>query len=95
MPIFTGDLDFSKISKPLCDLLSKDVAWNFDEKCMSAFEEIKELLISAPIMCVPDWTLPFELMCDASDYAMGAVLGQRKEKRMHAIYYASRTLNDA
>lgn len=51
--------DFSKISKPLCDLLSKDVAWSFDEKCRQAFEEIKELLISAPIMCVPDWTLPF------------------------------------
>ena len=56
---------------------------------------IKTLLTTAPIMSAPDWTLPFELMCDASDYAMGAVLGQRKDKLMHAIYYASRTLNDA
>ena len=43
----------------------------------------------------PDWTLPFELMCDASDYAVGAVLGQRVEKRPHVIYYASKTLTDA
>ena len=56
---------------------------------------LKELLTSAPIMAPPDWSSPFELMCDASDYAVGAVLGQRKEKRPCAIYYASRTLNDA
>ena len=43
----------------------------------------------------PDWSLPFEFMCDASDYAVGAVLGQRNDKRPYAIYYASRTLNDA
>ncbi|KAM2294963.1 hypothetical protein ACFX1S_034816 [Malus domestica] len=53
------------------------------------------MLTSAPIIVPPDWSLPFELMCDASDYALGAVLGQRKDKRPHAIYYASRTLNDA
>ncbi|CAN6586155.1 unnamed protein product [Malus baccata var. baccata] len=45
--------------------------------------------------CPPDWSLPFELMCDASDYALEAVLGQRKDKKPHVIYYASRTLNDA
>ena len=42
----------------------------------------------------PDWSLPLELMCDASDYAIGVVLGQRKEKKLHVIYYASRTLTD-
>ncbi|XP_024163856.1 uncharacterized protein LOC112170792 [Rosa chinensis] len=67
--------------------------WNAD--CQVAFEQLKELLTSAPIMLPPDWSLPFELMCDASDYAVGAVLGQRKEKKPYAIYYASRTLNDA
>ena len=46
-------------------------------------------------MVAPDWTLPFEIMCDASDYAVGAVLGQRRDKHFHPIYYASKTLNDA
>ncbi|KAM1764041.1 hypothetical protein ACFX11_003324 [Malus domestica] len=53
------------------------------------------MLTSAPIIVLPDWSLPFELMCDASDYALGAVLGQRKDKKPHVIYYASQTLNDA
>ncbi|CAN6544176.1 unnamed protein product [Malus baccata var. baccata] len=87
--------DFSKISNPLCRLLQKDVAFDFNEECEKAFNHLKEMLTSAPIIVPPDWSLPFELMCDASDYALGAILGQRKEKRPHVIYYASRTLNDA
>ena len=67
----------------------------FDDECMHAFNLLKEKLICAPIMCAPNWNLPFEIMCDASDYAIGAVLGQRKDKKLHVIYYASRTLNDA
>ena len=53
------------------------------------------MLTTAPIIQAPDWTLPFELMCDASDFAVGAVLGQRSDKKPHVIYYASRTLNGA
>ncbi|CAN6691732.1 unnamed protein product [Malus baccata var. baccata] len=87
--------DFSKISNPLCQLLQKDVPFQFDEECESAFKQLKEKLTSAPIIVPPDWSLPFELMCDASDYALGAVLGQRKDKQPHVIYSASRTLNDA
>ncbi|CAN6679393.1 unnamed protein product [Malus baccata var. baccata] len=87
--------DFSKISNPLCRLLQKDVSFDFNKECEKAFNHLKEMLTSAPIIVPPDWSLPFELMCDASDYALGAVLGQRKEKRPHVIYYASRTLNDA
>jgi len=52
-------------------------------------------LITAPKIQPPYWSLPFEIMCDASDYAVGAVLGQRKEKKMHAVYYASKTLDGA
>ena len=62
---------------------------------MNAFELLKKKLTSAPIVVAPDWILPFELMFDASDFAVGAVLGQRKEKVFYSIYYASRTLNDA
>ncbi|CAN6580912.1 unnamed protein product [Malus baccata var. baccata] len=87
--------DFSKIAQPLCRLLQKEVAFEFDDACSTAFKHLKEALISAPIITHPDWSLPFELMCDASDYAIGAVLGQRKNKQPHVIYYASRTLNDA
>ena len=62
---------------------------------MIAFELLKKKLTPAPIVVTPDWNLPFELMCNESDFAVGAVLGQRKEKVFYAIYYASRTLNDA
>jgi hypothetical protein len=87
--------DFSNITKPLMHLLQKDVAFNFDQKCLVAFETLKSALVSAPIIQPPYWSQPFEIMCDASDYAVGAVLGQRKEGRVHAIYYASKTLNEA
>jgi hypothetical protein len=87
--------DFSKITKPLTNLLQKDVAFDFDEKCLAAFRILKSALVSAPIIQPPDWRQPFKIMCDASDYAVGAVLGQKKEGRVHAVYYASKTLNEA
>ncbi|XP_070022689.1 uncharacterized protein [Nicotiana sylvestris] len=60
-----------------------------------AFEELKKRLVSAPIVVAPDWEQPFEMMCDASDYDVGAVLGQGKDKVIHPIYYASRNLSGA
>ncbi|KAK2359233.1 hypothetical protein QL285_084625 [Trifolium repens] len=87
--------DFSKIAKPLSNLLNKDKSFNFDHDCLTAFNDLKERLTTAPIIIAPDWTIDFELMCDASDYAVGAVLGQRKNKIFHAIHYASKVLNDA
>ncbi|KAJ0576065.1 putative nucleotidyltransferase, Ribonuclease H [Helianthus annuus] len=87
--------DFSKISRPLTKLLEKDAPFIFDKECNQAFLTLKEMLVNAPIMIAPDWKFPFEIMCDASDFAVGAVLGQRKEKHFHPIYYASKTLNDA
>ncbi|CAL9025480.1 unnamed protein product [Prunus brigantina] len=62
---------------------------------IEAFTTLKKELTSAPIIIAPDWSLPFEIMCDASDFAIGAVLGQKKNKLPHVIHYASRTLNDA
>ncbi|XP_019158165.1 PREDICTED: uncharacterized protein LOC109154882 [Ipomoea nil] len=87
--------DFSKIALPLCKLLQKETSFEFDKKCKGAFDELKELLTSAPIIQPPNWNYPFEIMCDASDHAVGAVLGQKIGKSSHVIYYASRTLNDA
>ncbi|CAM8963625.1 unnamed protein product [Rhodiola kirilowii] len=87
--------DFSKIARPLTHLLCNDVEFNFDEGCLEAFEKLKKNLVSAPIVQPPNWDLPFELMCDASDYAIGAVLGQRVEKKLHVIYYVSKVLDSA
>lgn len=87
--------DFSKVAKPLSALLMKGVAFDFDSNCVQAFDVLKKSLVTAPILVAPDWSLPFEIMCDASDTAVGAVLGQRKDKVFHTIYYASKTLNDA
>ncbi|KAJ9562043.1 hypothetical protein OSB04_007203 [Centaurea solstitialis] len=88
--------DFSKITKPLCNLLHADQAFEFTSECKVAFEKIKiKTLVTAPIVVAPDWKLPFEVMCDASDWAVGAVLGQKREKIFHLIYYASKTLIDA
>lgn len=87
--------DFSKIARPLCDLLAKDANFDFSASCLESFDHLKRELTSAPIIRPPDWTKPFELMCDASNYALGAILGQRIDKLPHVIYYASRTLNNA
>ena len=87
--------DFSKIARPLCRLLEKETKFNFDDSCNDAFEEIKSRLVQAPIMAAPEWDQGFEVMCDASDFAMWAALGQRKEKIFRAICYASRTFNEA
>jgi hypothetical protein len=87
--------DFSKITKPLTHLLQKDVAFDFNEMCLVAFRTLKSVLVSAPIIQPLDWSHPFEIMCDASDYAVGVFLGQRKEGRVHTVYYASKTLNGA
>ena len=85
--------DFSHIARPLINLLAKDVPFEFGDACLKSLENLKKALISAPIIQLPDWSLPFEIMCDASDYAVGAAFGQKKDKKHHAIAYASKTLS--
>ncbi|KAI3748436.1 hypothetical protein L6452_11499 [Arctium lappa] len=87
--------DFSKITRPLCELLQKEVDFDFNEVCKSSFDLLKDMLTSAPIIQPPNWQLPFEIMCDASNHAVGAVLGQKDGKNSHVIYYASRSLDSA
>ena len=84
--------DFSQIARPLTSLLAKDATFIFNDECHEAFQIIKKALISAPIIQPPDWNHSFEIMCDASDFAVGAVLGQMKDKKHYAISYASKTL---
>ncbi|RDY13977.1 Retrovirus-related Pol polyprotein from transposon 17.6, partial [Mucuna pruriens] len=89
--------NFSKLALPLSKLLQKDVEFNFDQPYIEAFQELKSRLTSAPILQAPNWALQFELMCDASNSALGAVLGQRAGAGLpvHVIAYASRTMDPA
>lgn len=73
-------------------LLEKEAPFIFSPECIEAFQTLKKNLTEAPILDAPDWDLPFELMCDASDFAIGAVLGQRKIKHFQPIHYASKTM---
>nr|GEV84731.1 hypothetical protein [Tanacetum cinerariifolium] len=82
-------------SGPMTHLLEKETPFVFSKECVDAFDTLKKKLTEAPIFVVPDWNLPFELMCDASDFAIGAVLGQRKIKHFQPIHYASKTITEA
>ncbi|GJY33786.1 reverse transcriptase domain-containing protein [Tanacetum coccineum] len=84
--------DFSKISRPMTHLLEKNTPFIFSEECIQAFQTLKKKLTEAPILIAPDWDQPFELMCDANDYAIGVVLGQQIEKHFRPIHYASKTM---
>ncbi|GJV20386.1 reverse transcriptase domain-containing protein [Tanacetum coccineum] len=79
----------------MTQLLVKDTPFNYFEECIQAFDKLKRELTQAPIMIKPDWSLPFEVMCDASDYAVGAVLGKMIDKHFKPIHYASKTMNEA
>nr|GEY15739.1 hypothetical protein [Tanacetum cinerariifolium] len=79
----------------LDDFLVFDAKFDFSDDCKKAFNILKEKLTTAPIIISLDWNMTFELMCDASDFAIGAVLGQRIDGKFKPIYYASKTLNNA
>ncbi|GJY85261.1 DNA-directed DNA polymerase [Tanacetum coccineum] len=87
--------DFSKISRPMTHLLEKNTPFIFSEDCILAFQTLKKKLTEAPILIAPNWDQPFEIMCDANDYTIGAVLGQRIEKHFRPIHYASKTMTEA
>nr|GEX87650.1 reverse transcriptase domain-containing protein [Tanacetum cinerariifolium] len=81
--------NFSKIARPMTHLLEKETPFVFSKDCIDAFETLKKRLTEASILVVPDWNLPFELMCDASNLMIGAVSGQRKMKHFQPIHYAT------
>jgi len=78
--------DFRKVARPLANLLTKDAPFVIDESCVKAFEKLRSLLVSAPIVQPPNFSLPFEIMCDAFDFAIAAILGQRLNRMLHVIY---------
>nr|GEW73652.1 reverse transcriptase domain-containing protein [Tanacetum cinerariifolium] len=87
--------DFSKIARLMTRLLEKDTPLFFSKECVEAFPTLKRKITEAPILIAPDWDFPFEFMCDASDFAIGVVLGQHQEKHFRPIHYASKTMTEA
>ena len=82
---------YSKKVAPLTDLLKNDKKWVWTDACQEAFEKLKVVVSSEPVLCLPDFELPFEVHTDASDKTIGGVLVQEK----HPVAYESRKLNEA
>nr|GEZ56045.1 reverse transcriptase domain-containing protein [Tanacetum cinerariifolium] len=87
--------DFLKIARPMTHLLEKDTPFIFSKECLEAFQTLKRKLVEAPILIAPNWDMPFELMYDASDFGIGAVLGQHQDNHFRPIHYASKTMTEA
>ena len=79
----------------MTSLLCKEKDFIIEEEGKHAFMQLKRALVEAPILQSPNWDLPFEIMCDALDFVVGVVLGQRINKKTTAIFYASKKLADA
>ena len=83
------------MTRHLTNLLAEDVNFEYTIECLQSFNQLKKELTSALIMNPLNWNLPYELLCDASDYAICTVLGQKVDKYPRVIHYENRTLNDA
>nr|GEX26312.1 DNA-directed DNA polymerase [Tanacetum cinerariifolium] len=86
--------DFLKIAQPMTRLLEKDTPFLFSKKCVKAFQTFKRKLTEAPIMIAPDWDMTFDLICDASNFAIGVVLEERQDKHFRRIHYVSKTMTE-
>jgi hypothetical protein len=84
--------NFTKITSPMFKLLTKDVEFCWNDNCQIAFDTLKEKLSMAPILRGPNWSLPFHISMDASDTALGGVLGQKENQQNYAIYFTSKNL---
>nr|GEW27463.1 hypothetical protein [Tanacetum cinerariifolium] len=87
--------DFLKIARLMTHLLEKDTPFLFSKECVEAFQTLKRKLTKTPILNAPDWDMPFELVCDASNFAISAVLGKSQKKYFRPIHYASKTMAEA
>ncbi|RVW18713.1 Retrovirus-related Pol polyprotein from transposon opus [Vitis vinifera] len=83
------------VKLPSLTTVKGDAKFVWDERCQRSFDQLKQFLTTVLIARAPNWKLPFEVMCDASDFAIGAVLSQREYGKPYVIYYASKTLNEA
>lgn len=86
--------NFATVTEPLTKLLSKKEKFNWSDQCEKAFEELKAMLQSAPVLTAPDFSSPFKLAVDASDVAAGAVLLQEDDEGVeHPVCYFSKKFN--
>jgi hypothetical protein len=85
--------NFTSLATHLFKLLSKEAEFNWDDECQVSFEILKQKLSYTPILRGPNWSLPFHICTDASDTALGAVLGQRENQMPYAIYFVSKNLS--
>lgn len=83
---------FSTIAKPLFDLTKQGREYEWTPSCQEAFDQLKQALISAPVLVYPDFEKPFILATDASNHCLGAVLSQEIDGQEHPVAYCSRTL---
>ena len=67
-------------------LLEHDRPFNFDENCLKVFVELKKVIVTALVVVALDWSMPFELMCNANDHFVGALLGQRQDFSLYLLY---------
>ena len=80
--------NFSVVAEPLTSLLQEREKFTWSEECQQAFEKIKSLLLSAPVLKAPDFEKPFKLQVDASDVGIGAVLLQESQQGIdHPVSY--------
>lgn len=84
--------NFTKIAAPLFKLFSKDIEFAWNEQCQMAFEHLKQKLSETPILRGPNWSLPFHISTDASNSALGAILGQKDNQVHNAIYFISKNI---
>ena len=81
---------YSRQAAPLTNLLKKDTPWEWSPKCEEAFHTLKRVVTEGPVLSLPDYSKPFEVHTDASDFAIGGVLMQGE----HSVAFESRKLND-
>ena len=82
--------NFSKLASPFFMLLMKDVQFDWNDACQTTFTELKKRLSIAHILRGPNWALPFHISSNASDTAIGIVLGQQEGHSPYAIYHTSK-----
>lgn len=88
--------DFSRIAEPLFQLMHKDHTWNWTDACQNAFQELKDIFTSLPVLIMPDPDKPYNIECDASDFAVDTTLKQQgQDGDWHPVMYLSKAMSPA